>query len=101
VPEQQKKLSLKSKMNKNLTKRHLTVLWALNQPCYFVSFFALFVTCFIHNVGATVSYEPLDIRTAISHLKLFEELVFNESDRRDILQTPTRPRSPLFDGEGN
>jgi hypothetical protein len=32
------------------------VLTALNQPCYFVSFFALFVT-FVHNVAATISYE--------------------------------------------
>ena len=63
------------------------VLSALNQPCYFVSFFALFVTCFVHNVAATVSYdrkELLDIRTAIAHLKLNEQF-FNESDGREIL----------------
>jgi hypothetical protein len=50
-----------------------TVLLALNQPCYFVCFFALIETYFVHNVAATVSYdrkELLDIRTAITHLEL-------------------------------
>ena len=49
------------------------VLLALNQPCYFVCFFALFVTYFVHIVAATISYdrkELLDIRTAITHLEL-------------------------------
>jgi hypothetical protein len=32
------------------------VLRAPNQLCYFVCFFALFVTYFLHNVAATVSY---------------------------------------------
>ena len=31
------------------------VLSALNQPCYFVCFSTWFVTCFVHNVAATVS----------------------------------------------
>jgi hypothetical protein len=38
-------------------------------------YFALFVTYFVHNVTATVSYdrkELLDIRTAITHLELDE-----------------------------
>jgi hypothetical protein len=49
------------------------VLGAPNQLCYLVSFFALFATNFVHNVAAAVSYdrkELLDIRTAITHLKL-------------------------------
>jgi hypothetical protein len=33
---------------------------ALNQPCYFVCFFALFVTCFLHDVAATVPIEDQD-----------------------------------------
>jgi hypothetical protein len=48
-------------------------LWALKQLCYFVCFFALFVTYFVCDVAATISYdvkELLDIRTAITHLEL-------------------------------
>jgi hypothetical protein len=37
------------------------ILWASNQLCYFVRFFALFVTYFLtyslHNVAANVSYD--------------------------------------------
>ena len=47
----------------------VAILWALNQPCYFVSFFALFVSYFVHNV-ADDQKELLDIRTAIPHLEL-------------------------------
>ena len=76
------------------------VLLALNQPRYFVSFFALFVTCFVHNVAATVSYdrkEFLDIRTAIAHLKLDKEFFFKESGGRDILlQTPDQAQIPMI-----
>jgi hypothetical protein len=36
-------------------------LWALNQPCYFVVFFALFVTYFVHNVATTVSYDRKEL----------------------------------------
>ena len=56
------------------------VLRAPNQLCHFVSFFALFVTYFVHKVAATVSYdrkELLEIRTAITHLELEEEFLFN------------------------
>ena len=57
------------------------ILLALNQPCYFVCFFALAVTCFEHNVAATaISYdwkELLNNRTGITHLKLDEEFFFN------------------------
>jgi hypothetical protein len=48
------------------------VLSGLNQPCKNI-FFAFFITCFVHNIAATVSYdrkELLDIRTAITHLRL-------------------------------
>ena len=51
--------------------------------------FALFVTCFVHNVAATISYdrkEPLDIKTAMTHLRLDNKFFFNELDGRDILQ---------------
>ena len=73
------------------------ILLALNQP-YFVCFFALLVTCFVHNVAATVSYdrkEFLDIRTGITHTKLDEEFFFNESDARDILRTPNQAQMPV------
>ena len=49
------------------------ILQALNQLCYCAGGFALFVTYFVHNVSATVSYdqkELLNIRTAITHLTL-------------------------------
>lgn len=49
------------------------VLRAPKKLCCFVCFFALFVTYFVHNVDATISYdrkEILDIRTAITHLEL-------------------------------
>ena len=64
------------------------VLWAPNQLCYFVCFFTLFATYFVHNVAATISYDRkdlLDIRTAITHLKLDKINVFNESNVNDIL----------------
>jgi hypothetical protein len=52
------------------------VLRAPNQLWYFV-FFTLFVTYFVFNVAATDSYaqkELLDIRPAITHLELDEDL---------------------------
>ena len=75
------------------------MLSALNQLCYFVCFFALFVTCFVHNVATTISYdrkEFLDIRTGITHLKLDEEFFFNESDARNILRTPDQAQIPVI-----
>ena len=75
------------------------VLMAPDQPCYFVSFFALFVTYFVHNVAATVSYdrkELLDIRTAITHLKLDEEFFFNESDAKDIPLCQDKAQIPVI-----
>ena len=80
------------------TERMADVLLALNQPFYFV-LFALFVTSLIHSVSVTISYdrkELLDIRTAITHLKLDEEFSFNESDRKDILQTPEQALIPVI-----
>ena len=61
------------------------VLQATKQLCYFVCFVALFVTCFVHNVYATVSYdrkEILDIRTVISHLDLDEDFSLMSLTRR-------------------
>jgi hypothetical protein len=75
------------------------ILCALNKPCYFVSFFALFVTYFVHNVAATVSYdrkELLDIRTAITYLELDKSFFFTESDERDLLQTPEQALIPVI-----
>ena len=72
---------------------------ALNQPFYFVRFFALIETYFVHNVAATVSYdrkELLDIRTAITHHELDKEFLFNESDERDLLQTPEQALIPVI-----
>ena len=65
----------------------------------FCLFFLLFVTCFVHNVAATISYdrkELLDIRTAIAHLKLYEDLFFSESDGRDLLQSPDQAQIPVI-----
>ena len=53
-----------------------TVLLALTIRAIFCVFcFALFVTYFVHNVAATVSYtrkDLLDIRTVFTHLELDE-----------------------------
>jgi hypothetical protein len=69
------------------------VLQAPNQLCYLLCLFALFLTCFVHNVDATASYdqkELLDIRTVITHLKLEEDLFFKESDEKDIMLLPDK-----------
>ena len=73
------------------------VLSALNQQCYLVCFFALFLTCFVDNVAATISYdrkELLDIRTAIIHLRLDKEFFLNESNGREIRKTPGKAQIP-------
>jgi hypothetical protein len=79
------------------------VLLALNQPCYLVCFFALFFTCFVHIFAATVSYgrkELLDIRIAITHLRL-HSVFFSTSRTRGIYYKHlTRPRSQSYAGEG-
>jgi hypothetical protein len=75
------------------------VLWALNQRCSFVCFFALFITYFVDNVAATVFYNRkkiLENRTAITHLELDEEFIFNELDERDLLQTPEQTIIPVI-----
>ena len=57
------------------------VLWAPNQLCFMWVFFALFVTYFVHNVSATVTYgkkELLDIRTAITHLGLDKDFFLQQ-----------------------
>ena len=69
------------------------VLRALNQLCYFVCFLPLFGTYFVHNVDATISYdrkELPDIRTAITHLELDEDIFFNESEAKDISNVAPR-----------
>jgi hypothetical protein len=65
------------------------VLWFPNQLCCCVCFFALFVTYFVHNVSATVSYdwkELVVIRTVTTHPILEEYFFFHESDGKDLLQ---------------
>ena len=57
------------------------VLRAPNQLCCFV-FSALFVTHFVHNISATISYdrkERLDSRTEITHLEHYKSFLFNLS----------------------
>jgi hypothetical protein len=64
-----------------------------------VLFFALFVTHFVHNVAATISYdrkELLDIRTAITHLDLDEDFFFNESDAKNILLCQDKAQIPVI-----
>ena len=54
---------------------------------FWVFFFVFVVTCFVHNVSATVSYdrkELLDIITVIIHLVLDKDFDFNESDMKDF-----------------
>ena len=49
---------------------------------------SLFITYFVHNVAAIVSFDQkklLDIRTAITHLELDKDFFFNESDAKDLL----------------
>ena len=56
------------------------VLRAPNQLYYFVCFFTLFVTYFVH-VAAIVSYdlkEFLDITTVITHLELDDDFLLAE-----------------------
>jgi hypothetical protein len=50
------------------------------------------------NVSATVTYdrkELLDIRASITHL-LLEEFIFNESDGKELLQTPDKALIPVI-----
>jgi hypothetical protein len=66
--------------------------------CVFV---VIFVTYFVHNVSATVSYgrkELLDIKTAITHLGLDKDFFFNNNkqDSHDILRTPHRADIPII-----
>ena len=71
-------------LNRMTPERMAAVLRAPNQLCCFDSFFALFVTCFVHNVDATVSYdrkELLDIRTANTHLELDEDFLMSRTRR--------------------
>ena len=70
------------------------VLSALTPPCYFACFFALFATCFVHNVAADRN-KLLDIRTGITHLKLDEEFFLNESNARYILHAPAPAPIPV------
>jgi hypothetical protein len=75
------------------------VLRAPNQLCYYVFFFTLFVTYFVHNVSTTVSYgkkELLDIRTAIIHLRLDKDFFYNRRTHRTFSKHPTGPTSLLF-----
>ena len=42
-------------------ERMAAILWVPNKLCYFLCFFALFVTYFVHNVAATVSYDQKEL----------------------------------------
>ena len=57
------------------------------------------LTYFVHNVVATVSYdrkEHLDIRTAIAHLELDEDLLFNKPDAKYILLSRDQTQTPII-----
>ena len=81
-----------------------TVLRSPNQLCNYVFFPTIFVNYFVQNVSATVSYgrqELLDIRTAITHLRLDKDFFNNNSssskeDSHDILQTTHRADIPII-----
>ena len=54
------------------------------------------------NVATTLSYdrkELLEIRTAIPHLELDKEFLFNKLDERDLLHTTEQALIPSFAGE--
>ena len=56
-----------------------------------VFFLSLFLTYFVHNVSAPVSYDQkvlMDIRAAITH--------FKEQDAKDLLQTPNKAQIPVI-----
>ena len=73
------------------------VLSALHPPGYFACFFALFATCFVHNVAATVSYDRKELQDIwITHLKLDKEFFFNEPNTRDILRTTDTAPIPVI-----
>ena len=53
--------------------------YGLLTNCAILCFFTLFVTYFVHNVAATISYdqkELLDIITAITHLEFDKSFFF-------------------------
>ena len=78
------------------------VLRPLNHLCYCVCFFTLFVTYFVHNVSATVSYdrkELLNIRAVNTHLVLDKDFYLTRWTQRIYFRHPTRPSSPSFAGE--
>ena len=80
-------------------ERMAAVLQSPNQLCYCVCFFPLFLTYFVHNVSATVSYDRnklLEIRTAITHLTLKDHFFFNELGERDLFQTPDKALIPVI-----
>ena len=75
------------------------VFWAHNQLFYFVCFFALFVTYFLHNVTATFSYDRkdiLDIRTVITHFELDQDFFFNKSASKDIPLSRDQAQIPVI-----
>ena len=64
-----------------------------------IVFFVLFVTYFVHNVSASVSNDRkdlLDLRSAITHLVLDKDYLVNESDAKDLLQTPDKAQIPVI-----
>ena len=73
-------------------------LLALIQPCYFVCFSALFVTCFVHNVAAIVSYDEKSFWTTELWLLIsnWTKFFFNESSGKDMLQTPEQALIPFI-----
>ena len=68
--------------------------------CAIMWFFcALFVTYFVHDFSANVSYGKkmlLDIRTAITHLGLDKDVFFKKQEAQDVLQTPDKAEIPVI-----
>ena len=66
----------------------------------FLVFFHIVCNLFcLHTVSAIISYdrkELLDIRIAITHLKLDKYFLFNESNAKDLLQIPDQAQIPVI-----
>jgi hypothetical protein len=57
---------------------------------FFVCFFVLTVTCFVHNVSAIVSFD----QKAITNVNLDKDFYFNEAAAQDTLLTPDQALIP-------
>jgi hypothetical protein len=75
------------------------VLRASKQMCYYMIFFARFVTYFVHNVSSTIFYgkkELLDIRIRITHLGLDKYFFLQQAGRTGYTANTRQGRHPHY-----